>query len=159
MKSILDYCNGLPETDASAGDVLLKEGARSGTLYVLIEGEIEVFRDDVEIARVTEKGAVFGEMSVLLDLPHTASVRAVAPSKLYLIANGAKFLSQNSEVAVLIAKMLARRLQNANTYLVNIKIQFENQSDHFGMVDQVLETLIHQQEEEFVPPEELPRAP
>ena len=37
---------------------------------------LEVFRGEVEIARVDEPGAVFGEMSVLLDIPHTTSVRA-----------------------------------------------------------------------------------
>lgn len=159
MGTMLDHCRDLPVVDAAEGEVLLNEGARSGKFYVLIEGEIEVYRDDVEIARVAEAGAVFGEMSVLLDLPHTASVRAAAPSKLHLIADAARFLSQKSEVAVLIARLLARRLQGANTYLVNLKLQFEDQKDHLGMVDEVLETLIHQQEEDFVPPEELPRAP
>ena len=39
----------------------------------------------------------------------------------------------------------------ATTYLVDIKRQFEDKSDHLGMVGEVLETLIHQQHEEFMP--------
>ena len=36
-----------------------------------------IVKEDVEIAKVTEPGAVFGEPSVLLDQPHTAHVRAL----------------------------------------------------------------------------------
>ena len=47
------------------------------------------------------------------------------------------------------AKLLAQRLNAATTYLVDLKRQFEGQGNHFGMVGEVLETLIHQQSEEF----------
>jgi len=159
MQSILDYCRELAEVEFASGDVLLREGERSGKLYVLADGTIEVFRGDVEIAQVTEPGAVFGEMSALLDLPHTASVRAATPVRLYVIENATEFLSKNPEVALPIATLLARRLQNANDYLVNLKLQFQDRKDHFGMVDEVLESLIHQQDGDFVPADDLPREP
>ena len=60
--------------------VLLDEGTRSGKLYILIEGEVQILRGDVEVATVSEPGSVFGEMSILLDVPHTASVKTLAPT-------------------------------------------------------------------------------
>ena len=41
--------------------------------------------------RVTEPGAVFGELSVLLDQPHTADVRAVTASQFH-VADAASLL-------------------------------------------------------------------
>jgi len=159
MQSLLDYCRDLTQIEIASGDVLLREGERSGKLYVLADGTIEVFRGEVEIAHVSEPGAVFGEMSVLLNLPHTASVRAATPAKLHVIENAPEFLRENPEAALPIATLLAKRLQNANDYLVNLKLQYQDREDHLGMVDEVLESLINQQDGDFVPADDLPREP
>jgi len=63
--------------------VLLPEGQTSGHLYVLKSGSIEVLRGEMQVAVVEEPGAVFGEMSVLLNRPHTATVRALTPIEVY----------------------------------------------------------------------------
>ena len=60
----------------SAGTLVVHEGGRTGHLYVLIEGRLEVIKGDTVVASIAEPGAVLGEMSVLLDQPHTATVRA-----------------------------------------------------------------------------------
>jgi hypothetical protein len=44
-------------------------------------GAVAVLRDGVEIAAVTEPGAVFGELSVLLDQPHAAAATSNAAFK------------------------------------------------------------------------------
>ncbi len=49
--------------------------------------------------------------------------------------------------------MLARRLDSLNKYLVDVKHQFEGH-DHIGMVDKVLEALLHRQPRERVRPKE-----
>jgi hypothetical protein len=51
----------------------------------------------------------------------------------------------------MLGRLLAQRLSAATTYLVDLKRQFEHQSNHLGMVGDVLETLMHQQDEEFTP--------
>ena len=38
-------------------------------------------KDETEIATVAEPGAVFGELSILLDQPHTADVLALETSQ------------------------------------------------------------------------------
>jgi len=96
-------------------------------------------------------GAILGEMSILLDTPHTATVRTVSPATMYVVENAAEFLQAHPELALVIARLLAQRLNAATTYLVDLKQQFEGRRDHLGMVDEVLDSLIHQQHAEFTP--------
>src|SRR5256886_17057817 len=117
MREILDYCAGGVQRDVSAGAFVVHEGHTTGHLYVLIEGRLEVIKGDTVVATITEPGAVLGEMSVLLDKPHTATVRAAAGSVIYEINDAASFLRQPPSVAILIARTLARPLHVANTYL------------------------------------------
>ncbi len=157
--SLLRQCRSFDTTALEAGQVVISEGTRSDRLCVLAEGTVEVCRNDVTIAVVSEPGAVFGEMSVLLDCPHTASVRAAAPSRVHIIDGAEAFLAGHPEFLLPICRMLARRLNNASAYLVDVKRQFEDQQDHFAMVDEVLDTLLHQQDETFTPDGELPADP
>lgn len=159
MASLLESCPDGVEREVAAGTILIREGERSDCLYVLVDGTLEVFRGDVAFATVTEQGAVLGEMSVLLDQPHTASVKAVSPVRIRVIEQATSFLASHPELVLPIAQLLARRLQNASTYLVNLKQQFRGYQDHFGMIDEVLESIMHQQETKFPPPDDLPPDP
>ena len=159
MSSILEQSQEFAETALKSGDVLLAEGEKSGRLVVLVEGAIEVHRDGVTIAIVTDPGSVFGEMSILLDIPHTAEVRAATDAKVRIIDNAAEHMEKNPALVLPIARLLARRLQNSTTYLVDLKKQFQDKKDHFAMVDQVLESLSHEQGEEFSPDDDLPAEP
>lgn len=149
MGSILDKCSGAPLEELAPGAVLLSEGQTSGRLYVLASGAIEVLRGDTQVAVVEEPGAVFGEMSVLLNRPHTATVRALTPITAFVFDDAEHFLRSNPEIAFFVGRLLAERLNAATTYLVDLKRQFEDHSDHLCMVGEVLETLIHQQSEDF----------
>jgi CRP-like cAMP-binding protein len=149
MASILDSCAGAPAQEVAQGAVLLSEGDTSGRLFVLAEGCVEVLRGDTQVAVVAEPGSIFGEMSVLLKRPHTATVRAASPVKVFAFENAESFLKSHPEIAYLLSRLLAERLNAATTYLVDLKRQFEGHGNHLGMVGEVLETLIHQQHEDF----------
>jgi CRP-like cAMP-binding protein len=151
MSFFLDCCAGLPEVRLEPGQVLLAEGGKSGKLFILIDGEIQVLRGDIEVATVYEPGSVFGEMSILLDVPHTATVKAVRPSRAYMVEDAETFLKSAPEMLRHIGALLALRLQSATGYLADLKRQFAESRDHFGMVDEVLETLLHQQKRQFSP--------
>jgi CRP/FNR family transcriptional regulator, cyclic AMP receptor protein len=150
MGSILDICAGLPRQEFAPGTVLLAEGETSGRLYVLAEGSVEVLRGDTQVAVVQEAGSVFGEMSVLLNRPHTATVRATSPVGVFVFDDAASFLRSRPDIAFQLGKLLAERLNAATTYLVDLKRQFEGQANHFGMVGEVLETLMNQQPKDDV---------
>ena len=52
----------------AAGMTLIEQGGRTGQLYVLKDGQLEVVRDGKHVSTIKTPGAVVGEMSVLLDV-------------------------------------------------------------------------------------------
>ncbi len=144
MISVLQLLVEQPKRSFAAGETIIMEGSRTGMLFFLIEGEVEVCKDDVAIATASEPGCVFGEMSALLGTSHGASVRTVAPSEFYLVEEGRSFLEAHPTVCLHVSEILARRLDELNKYLVDVKQQFDGH-DHLSMVDEVLGVLMHRQ--------------
>jgi len=150
MTSILDYCKNLPSITLDEGDILLKQGDKSNKFYILIDGECEILRGKYQINKVSEPGSMLGEMSILLNNPHMATVKTIKKTKLYVVDDAADFLRSNTDITYHLAKTLAQRLNGVTSYLVDIKKQFEGSEDHFGMVNEVLESLIYNQDDEKI---------
>jgi len=144
MSAILKLVAGYKVTNVDVGEVIMEQGTPQGRLLVLLQGEVEVLRDNVRVAKSAEPGAVFGEMSVLLGSPHTATIRTLKPSSFAIIEDPRQFFESSAEASLHVAKMLAARLNSLNKYLVDVKQQYEGH-DHIGMVDDVLDTLMHHQ--------------
>jgi CRP-like cAMP-binding protein len=107
---------------APAGDYIFREGELGTEMFILQEGQVEILKSvagaDEQLA-VLEKGDFFGEMSLLEDLPRTASARAVTDCKLIRI-NGSTFdqmLRTKPEIAVRIMRKLSRRLRQTDQML------------------------------------------
>ena len=113
-----------PLVTYQAGETVLSAASTTGRLLILKSGVVAVLKEGVEIARVTEPGAVFGELSVLLDQPHTAEVRAVEPSQFH-VADGATVLSTDPIALLYVATILAQRLDSANRALLELKHQVQ----------------------------------
>jgi CRP-like cAMP-binding protein len=145
MNSALQACEGLPVHSFEAGTTLIREGDAQGRLLVLREGEVVVLKGDVPVATVRTPGAMFGEMSVLLDRPTSATVVARSTVLVHVIEDPAAFMGSSSAVALHTARMLAQRLHDATTYLADLKRQFESEQGHLGMVDRILGSLLNQQ--------------
>jgi len=114
----------LPLATYQAGESVLAAGSRSGRLLILRNGAVAIIKDAIEIAKVAEPGAVFGELSALLDQPHTADVRALETSQFH-VADAANLLSQDSVALLYVAEVLARRLDGANRALIELKNQLQ----------------------------------
>jgi CRP/FNR family cyclic AMP-dependent transcriptional regulator len=149
--SIADLCHDLPVLSFAPGEVLITEGVASPRLFVLREGTVAILRDDFEINRVSERGAILGDMSVLLSVTPTATVRALTDCTAHVTEQGEAFLRSHPDIAYALARMLAQRLHGVSGYLVDLKRQFEDQDGHLGMVDDILETLLHEQTSAFEP--------
>src|SRR6202165_4071198 len=143
MRTVLDYCVGGHQRSVSAGALVIHEGGTTGHLYVLIEGRLEVLKGDTVGASITEPGAVLGEMSVLLDQPHTATVRAASDSTIYEFDDAASFLRDQPQVSLLIARLLAQRLNVATTYLADLMHQYAGHGTHLAMVGELLHSMIN----------------
>jgi CRP-like cAMP-binding protein len=107
----------------------------------------------VRVAIASEPGAVFGELSAFLGGPHKATVRASQPCAFYIVKNPRASLEATPQLCVHVCELLARRLDALNKYLVDVKHQFEGH-DHIGMVDGVLEALMHRQPRKHIRPNE-----
>jgi len=141
LASILDYCSGAAQLAFDAGAVLLSEGRKTNRLYVLIEGSIEIVRDGVQVAIVNEPGSIFGEMSLLLDLPHTATVQALTKGRAYELEDAKTFLRSRPDTAIYLAELLALRLDEATTIMVDLKQHFQGQADRVANIRSILEGL------------------
>lgn len=145
LNSLLALCSQYPLRVFPPGSVLLEEGRRSGLVYVLESGTVEIVNSGVPICTVSHPGAVFGEISVLLDQSHIATVRAVAESRLRLIEEPMTFLRNHPDAAMHVSMLLARRLSVVTAVLVDLKRQHLGHKDYVAMVDNVLASLLHLQ--------------
>jgi putative ABC transport system ATP-binding protein len=70
----------------AAGQVLFTQGDRGDLVYVVEEGEVEIFRtradDEEEFLALIGPGNYFGELGPMLNLPRSASARARCDSRL-----------------------------------------------------------------------------
>ena len=150
MRDVLDLCADLPRRRLAPGEVLVEEGTPpTGALFVLIDGELEVVKDGgIPITTVSEPGSFFAEISLLLGVPHTATVRAVGPAEVLVAADGKALLQSKPALGLALARLLARRLALTLSYLADLKRQFADEAASLGMVDEVLESLVHLQGDE-----------
>jgi CRP/FNR family transcriptional regulator, cyclic AMP receptor protein len=114
----------LPLVTYQTGETVLAAASTTGQLLILKEGAVAVVKEGVEIAEVTEPGAVFGELSMLLEQPHTADVRALETSQFH-VASAAALLMQDPISLLHVATILARRVDDANRALVELKRQVQ----------------------------------
>jgi CRP/FNR family transcriptional regulator, cyclic AMP receptor protein len=106
------------------GEVVIADGSKTGRLLVLKKGTVAIEKKGTQIAKVAKPGAVFGELSLLLDQPHAADVLALETSQFH-VANAATLLAQNPVAILYIATTLAHRLDGANQSLIQLKRQLQ----------------------------------
>jgi CRP/FNR family cyclic AMP-dependent transcriptional regulator len=112
-----------PLATYQAGEIVFAAGSKTGLLLTLKKGAVAIIKEGVQIAKVAEPGAVFGEMSALLDQPHTAEVRALEASQFH--AADSVWVMQDPVSLLYIATGLAWRLDVANQTLTKLKSQLQ----------------------------------
>ncbi len=101
-----------------AGAVLIPQGGKLNTMFVLRSGELEVERDGIVVAAIRQPGTIFGEMAVLLDAPHSATVRAVSAVEVFVIPDAVRVLEQHPHLLLQVARLLAKRVSTTTANLV-----------------------------------------
>ena len=145
MADLLALASSLPVETVAAGAVLIEEGTDPGRLYVLKSGSVTIERDGVSFARIESPGSVFGEMAVVLGKPATATVRAETEVEVHVAEDAEGFLTVNPGAALAVLRTTASRLDGLTQYLVDVKGQFAELEGHLGMVEGILDTLVHHQ--------------
>ena len=98
------------KVDFPPGEVLLREGETQTRIYVLRRGSVEVVKGG---EGVEKRGELFGEISALLGIECTTTVRTREQSTLLMIEDAEEFLENHPRTTMFIAKMLAARLTDA----------------------------------------------
>ena len=114
----------LPLASYGPGETVFTEGTSTGRLLILKSGAVSIVKGGTEIAKVARPGAVFGELSALLDQPHSADVLTLEASEFH-VADAAALLAQDPVALLYVAMSLARRLDGANQGLLELKNQLE----------------------------------
>ncbi len=129
----------LPLEIYEAGETVFAEGTKTGRLLILKSGAVNIVKNGTEIATVTEPGAVFGELSALLDQPHSADVRALETSEFH-IADARALLGQDPAALLYVTMILARRLDAANQAFLELKSQLAA-GEPPGLIDATIDRI------------------
>jgi CRP/FNR family transcriptional regulator, cyclic AMP receptor protein len=130
----------LPLTTYRAGDTILAAGSKTGRLLILKTGSVVVLNGSTEIARVDDPGTVIGEIAALLDVPHTADVRALTDSQFHVA--DVTLIDNEPAAARYVARILARRIVEANKNFTELRSQL-----HAGQSSGVLSKILQKMEE------------
>ena len=142
MPDILEYCKGRKAETFPSGAVLISEGGNERKLFVLISGQVEVLRGETQVSYVEEPGSLFGEMSVLLDMSYSATVKALSDVKAYVIDDPIGFFRSEASISLELAALLARRLYYTTSYLVDLQQQAAGRREDLDIVDKILAQLV-----------------
>ena len=123
--------SALPVTTYHAGETILRDGSKTGRLFILKSGEVAVVKNSAELARVDQPHAVFGELAALLDQPHGADVRALQDSAFHVA--DVTLLEKDSVLLLAVGRTLARRFVIANEGLVALKKEIQTGQSPSGV--------------------------
>ncbi len=142
MIDILEMTSTTPDITVADGEVIIREGERTGALFVLVDGVLEVRRRDRAIARMAEPGTIVGELGLLLDTVASADVVAFGDAVVRRMDDAEETFADNPAFARHLATMLASRLLQVTTYLSDLQEQYADRNDTLGLVPVVLRELL-----------------
>ncbi|MEO5346296.1 MAG: cyclic nucleotide-binding domain-containing protein [Magnetococcus sp. YQC-9] len=109
------------------GEVILREGEVGDSLYVILEGCVEVVIDDggLEPHRlaILEKDAFFGEMSLFSDHPRVATIRALGPVRVMTVDKRGllRWMSEDPTLSLRILLKMIERIRLLVAELVRLR--------------------------------------
>ncbi len=110
------------------GELVVEQGRKSNALFILLNGRARVLTADSRgrevILAVLESGDYVGEMSLIDNEPHSATVRAEIQTDMLVLARAdfARCLPENSTLSYGIMRGLVRRLRNADRQIESLAL-------------------------------------
>ena len=112
---LIRYTSKLDSARFAAGDTIFTKGDVGTAMYIVADGEVDVFYDDTRSVRLGA-GESFGEMSLIDQRPRSATVTAATDVTLSPV-NKATFLvlvQDTPYFALEVMRSLSDRLRRAN---------------------------------------------
>lgn len=133
LEVVFERLSAFPIRTFEKGDIVLADGSTTGQLLFLIQGAVDVVKAEWHIARVTEPGAVFGDMAALRGQPHAADVLAVEPSSFFVVHDAVAFLRSDPLVALYVAAVQSGRLDAGNRHLIAARCEIASRGQQHRM--------------------------
>ena len=104
------------EISYKAGNTIVAEGTTGVGFFLILEGKAEV-RKKGKVLATLSKGQFFGEMSLIDDLPRSADVIALQPTKCWAITSWsfASLIKAQPKLALGMLKEVVKRLRAAQS--------------------------------------------
>ena len=122
-------------------EVIVEQGKKSDALYIILTGRARVMSTDTRgrevILATLQQGDYLGEMSLIDDEPHSATVRTEIQTDVLVLARDAfgRCLPENASMSYNIMRGLVQRLRSADRQIESLALL-----DVYG---RVARTLLH----------------
>lgn len=110
------------------GEVVIEAGQKTNSLFILLAGRARVVASDARgrevILAVLQSGDYVGEMSLIDNEPHSATVRAEVQTDMLVLgrADFARCLPENSSLSYAIMRGLVQRLRSADRQIESLAL-------------------------------------
>jgi CRP-like cAMP-binding protein len=110
------------------GEIIVEHGRKSNALFILLTGRARVLTADARgrevILAVLQPGDYVGEMSLIDNEPHSATVRAEIQTDMLILgrAEFARCLPEGSSLSYAILRGLVQRLRNADRQIESLAL-------------------------------------
>ena len=103
-------------------EYIFRQGEKGDKAYLLLDGRVAIEINDKKVAEISEM-EVFGEMSLILQKPRTASIKALKPTIVLPIDKKIleELLTQAPPVVSSLVKQLAYRLSQCDSEIQKLK--------------------------------------
>ncbi len=121
------------------GELIVESGKKSNALFIILNGRAHVVATDARgreaILANLKQGDYIGEMSLIDNQPHSASVRAEVQTDVLVLgrAQFSKILPENAAMTYAIMKVLVQRLRHADRKIESLALM-----DVYGRVASAL---------------------
>ncbi|PLX17534.1 MAG: hypothetical protein C0601_07185 [Candidatus Muiribacterium halophilum] len=117
----------------SPGRFLFTEGQIGKETFILLSGELEVIKGNKIVNTIKQSGSFFGEISALLGIARTASVKTKTKAEILIIpdCDFQKIIGEHPEIGHKLAKVLAKRLVDTTSKFVELKCKIDDHDIYF----------------------------
>lgn len=142
LKSVIVESRELTQQyEYPADHVIFYEGDMSKEVYLLVKGEVEVLKAGFSIDVIDQAGAFFGEMSGLLGVPRSTTIRTRTKTQVVRIdpTTFSTFLESFPSLNYRLAVMLAERVHRTTGRYYQLRTRFRNLQRHLNAAQGLLE--------------------
>ena len=110
------------------GEALVEQGQKSNALFILLTGSARVMTSDSRgrevILATLAQGDYLGEMSIIDNEPHSATVRAEVATDVLMLgrAEFARCLTENASMSLVVMRGLVKRLRHADRKIESLAL-------------------------------------